>query len=483
MKLIDYQSIKSIQSLRSKISLTGGQIKDEVRRKVNILHSLGIRENDKVMICHGGEPNFFTDLFAVWEIGCCAVCINPKTTLYEVQNIHQFIEPKALLVDDLLSFKELPYNCHNLSNHYNVSLEDSTNTCHDNMSDDALMLFTSGTTGTPKGVVHTFDSIINRLKLNLSVIPNNEIINTLCLLPMHFGHGLIGNCLTPLASESNLFLFNNMDLREASSLGDIINDNKINFFSSVPSMWKIILRLAKSPNLGNLKRIHVGSAPLSMKLWKEIIDWSGINNIVNMYGITETANWIAGASADKYEVADGLVGKMWGGEAYIQDDNGNISPQGHGTILIKTPSLMNRYYNLPEITDETIKDGFYDTGDIGLIDKDQVIRITGRKKFEINRAGIKINPEEIDLLLEQHHKIEESCAFAISDEIYGEVVGVAIKLRSDIEIAELKQWCSERILVDKIPSKWYVVPEILKNDRGKVDRIKVAQMIMDNKND
>ena len=144
---------------------------------------------------------------------------------------------------------------------------------------------------------------------------------------------------------------------------------------------------------------------------------------------------------------------------------------------------MNRYYNLPEITDETIKDGFYDTGDIGLIDKDQVIRITGRKKFEINRAGIKINPEEIDLLLEQHRKIEESCAFAISDEIYGEVVGVAIKLRSDIEIAELKQWCSERILVDKIPSKWYFVPEILKNDRGKVDRIKVSQMIMDNKND
>ena len=483
MKLIDYQSIKSIQSLRSKISLTGDQIKDEVNRKVSILYSLGIRKNDKVMICHGGEPRFFTDLFAVWEIGCCAVCINPKTTLNEIQNIYQFIKPKVLLIDDSSTFRELPYNCQDLADDYNVNLKDFTETGHNNMDDDALILFTSGTTGIPKGVVHTFNTISNRLKLNLSVMPSNEIINTLCLLPMHFGHGLIGNCLTPLASGSNLFLLNNMDLREASSLGDFINDNKVSFFSSVPSLWKLILRLAKSPNLGTLKRIHVGSAPLSANLWKEIIAWSGVNNVVNMYGITETANWIAGASADEYKIADGLVGKMWGGEAYIQDDNGNISTKGHGSILIKTPSLMNRYYNLPEITSETIKDGFYDTGDIGSIDDDKAIMITGRKKFEINRAGIKINPEDIDLLLEGHSNIEESCAFAVPDEIYGEVVGVAVKLKSDIEISELKQWCSERILADKIPSKWYIVPEILKNDRGKVDRIKVSQMLMDNKND
>ena len=76
MRLIDYHNIKSIVSLRSQVRLTGSQIADEVQRKANILQTLGIRDKDKVMICHGGDPNFFTDLFAVWELGCCAVCIN-----------------------------------------------------------------------------------------------------------------------------------------------------------------------------------------------------------------------------------------------------------------------------------------------------------------------------------------------------------------------------------------------------------------------
>jgi len=249
--------------------------------------------------------------------------------------------------------------------------------------------------------------------------------------------------------------------------------------SSVPSIWKLIFKVSKNPKNNTLKRIHVGSAPLSEKVWTEIAKWSAAKNIVNMYGITETANWVAGASSEQFTPENGLIGKMWGGKAYVMDETGKIKSSGTGVILLDTPSLMKGYYQLKEVTDIAINDGLFNTGDIGTIDEFGVIRLTGRKKFEINRAGMKINPEDLDMLLENHEAVDEACAFAIPDDMFGEVAGVAIKLNSNISIKELKTWCVDRIVIEKIPAKWYKVDTIPKNDRGKVDRLSISKKYID----
>ena len=88
---------------------------------------------------------------------------------------------------------------------------------------------------------------------------------------------------------------------------------------------------------------------------------------------------------------------------------------------------------------------------------------------------MKINPEDLDLLLEGHDSVDEACAFAIKDELFGEVPGIAIKINDKIKEMELKAWCATKIIAEKIPSKWFVVDEIPKNDRGKVDRLLVAK--------
>ena len=143
--------------------------------------------------------------------------------------------------------------------------------------------------------------------------------------------------------------------------------------------------------------------------------------------------------------------------------------------MIDTPSLMKGYYQLPDTTKLSIRNGLFNTGDVGMIDVYGVIRITGREKFEINRAGMKINPEDLDILLENHKAVDEACAFAVPDEIFGEVAGIAIKLNSDILIKDLKNWCNDKILAEKVPAKWFIVSEIPKNDRGKVDRLLTAK--------
>ncbi len=337
----------------------------------------------------------------------------------------------------------------------------------------ALYLFTSGTTGNPKGVEHSFRSILSRLTLNQVYIGKDHLQTTLCPLPTHFGHGLIGNLLTPLLCGCDVILLDDKSPMGLAKLGSIIDDYNVTFLSSVPSFWKLASRLSKPPKKASLKRVHVGSAPLSTELWKSIANWAGTEAVYNMYGITETANWIGGVSlADGLEV-DGRIGAVWGGSAMVRHpESGEITATGEGELLIQSPSLMNGYYQQQELSAAVLKDGWFHTGDIGLITKEGDIRITGRQKSEINRAGIKILPEEIDLLLERHPEVLEVCVFGMPEDISGERVAAAIvrKDRSTVTSKELATWMKDLIKAEAIPESWFFLDEIPKTDRGKINR-------------
>ncbi len=137
---------------------------------------------------------------------------------------------------------------------------------------------------------------------------------------------------------------------------------------------------------------------------------------------------------------------------------------------------MKGYYDRPDWTREVIVDGWFRTGDIGTIGEDGIARLLGRSRLEINRAGIKIHPEEIDLLLEGHPKVTEACAFAVPDEFAGEIVGVAV--RAAVGASALRDWCRARIRKEAMPERWFFVDEIPRTDRGKVDRAGVRALCL-----
>ncbi len=427
-----------------------------------------MRAGDIAMICHGGSAEFVVDLLATWSLGAAAACVNPAATENEINNLVDFIEPGLLIRDSETEPKVL---------------KKSTASQNDTFSLDnpALYLFTSGTTGTPKGVEHSFRSLLSRFTLNQKYIGEENFQRTLCALPTHFGHGLIGNLLTPLLVGADVVLLSDKSPMGLSKLGQIIDDFEINFLSSVPSFWKMALRLSKPPQKGNLKRLHVGSAPLSLELWQNIADWAGTENVFNMYGITETANWIGGTSLQEGANADGLIGSVWGGSALVKDtETGVVAKSGTGELLIQSPSLMNGYFKQPDLTKEVLKEGWFHTGDIGQIDDSGKIRITGRQKSEINKAGMKILPEEIDLLLEKHDNIQEVCTFGLPDPISGERVAAAVVGNgSDLDASTLVEWMSPLIRKDAIPEKWFFVSEIPKTDRGKINRDNVRNVCLE----
>ena len=418
---------------------------------------------DRVVIGAADPLEFLLFLFATWQRGCVAVAVNPALAGPEQANVigttgarHWCGELRAAMPD------------------YDVASAGGSGAGDEA---PALILMTSGTTGRPKGIVHSLASLRRRISHNLAAIGTAPLANTLCVLPVFFGHGLIGNVLTPLAAGGTVHLWPNPVLAELSGIGPYIDTNAISFMSSVPSFWKLALRVSPRPQIP-LTRVHVGSAPLGLSLWNDIAVWAGTRAVYNMFGMTETANWIGGGSLSDRRAADGYVGTAWGGTLAVRGEDGHIRSQGKGEVLVRSPSLMQGYFERPDLDAEAMDEGWFRSGDVGELAADGHLTLIGRIKTEINRGGIKIQAEEVDMLLERHPDIVEACAFGIPDPAAGEAVAAAIVLRRGASFVPeaIKAWCRTQARADVVPARLHLMESIPRNDRGKVVRADVRRI-------
>ena len=463
----------SIRDIGLGISWDSVSFARQVSRRAALLSRMNIGRGSLVGILHNGSAHFFADLFATWMVGATAACLDLRLTDAELEIIEGFAKPAVLLVNRTT-------RAVNLSTPV-AELETSPAADQSVISgyypdDPALVLFTSGTTGNPKGVVLTFRALLARISANVGVIGKATLARTLVALPTHFGHGLIGNSLTPFMNGGEIVL-HPLGADLASNLGQIIDDHGISFMSSVPALWYLARNHAHPPARRSLLRVHVGSAPLSEQLWSEIAAWSTAE-VVNCYGLTETANWIAGASSKVDGIAEGLLGRSWGSTIAVVDDDGCIQSAGKGEIVVKTSGLMTGYLNRPDLTSGAIRNGWFHTGDRGSVDEDGRVWLTGRIKDEINRGGVKIQPAEIDMLLERHSAIAEACTFDVADPVSGQAVATLVRLVKGATVSPegLQTWCRERLRQSAIPERWIFVDEIPRNARGKVNRDAVRRM-------
>jgi len=466
------------------------EVAAQVLGRVGRYQRLGIERGDRVLLHFGNRLEFFAELLAVWAAGGCAIPIDARLTPFEVQRLAEAAGARfsvvdaetdqgpaaaagTLVVDTLDHAGEPPRLAGNALR----------------LDDDALILFTSGSTGQPKGVVHTHRSLRARwttLRASLGLEP---YARTLCLLPTHFGHGLICNCLFPWLSGAELFVTPPFRSDLLMDLGNLIDRHRISFLSSVPSIWNLALRVARPPAQGSLRRIHVGSAPLSAALWTQVREWSGMEEVFNAYGITETGSWVAGTTGGTVVPADGLVGEGWGAEIRVLHarsvtdfaNGGVCAPGEEGMVWLNTPALMRGYFGRDDLTDAVVFQGWFMTGDIGLLDERGRLHLRGRERDEINKGGMKIFPADIDAVVQQFAEATDVCAFAIDDPSYGENVAMAVVLdRTDnATLQRLHAWLGQHLAEHKHPVRWFVVEEIPRTSRGKVDRRMVKERCRD----
>ncbi len=488
-------SVGHLTELLTGQTLNRREIAFRVAERVRQYQDEGLARGDRVLVGYGNNLEFFIDLLAVWHLGACLVPIDGRLTAFEVENLARAVRPRFTLVDQktdnstivattLAGAKIINPAAWNLGNHaQSVAVPFSSRA---RLDDEALILFTSGSTGTPKGVVHTHRSLLARwiaLRQSLGV---QSYHRTLCLLPTHFGHGLICNSLFPWLSGMDLFIAPAFNTDFLMQLGRLIDEHKITFFSSVPSMWGLTLKASKPPRSQSLRRIHCGSAPLSAHLWKQIQEWAGTKEVFNAYGITETGSWVAGTTVGEFVPEDGLIGVPWGAVIQILksrdpcavfDLDSSCKTEEAGYVWINTAALMQGYYGQQELTDEVVSGGWFLTGDVGLIDERGWLYLKGREREEINKGGTKIYPQDIDTVVERFENTREVSTFGIPDPLYGQNVAMAVVLKNDdgVSIRELHGWMKRHLAEFKMPIRWYILDALPRNSRGKISRRAVEE--------
>jgi acyl-CoA synthetase (AMP-forming)/AMP-acid ligase II len=464
------------------------------RGRAAFYRDAGLRPGDRVFLHFGNTLEVFVELLAIWSEGGCVAPIDPRLTPFEAETLAAAASPRfsAWLgppdgaVGGALGRQGVELVDVSETRRGRVRKEDSPPARAASAEDDALILFTSGTTGQPKGVVHTPRSLRGRwtaLEKSLGVA---KFRRTLCLLPTHFGHGLICNSLFPWLFGRDLYLLPPFRPDLLIELGRVIDRCGITFLSSVPTVWRLALKTARPPERGSLERVFCGSAPLSASLWRGIQEWAGTKEVWNAYGITETGSWLAGSSQDGLAVEDGLIGLPWGSVLRIQTTGTTEAPPEAapecgpgepGFVWVRTEGLMRGYLGRDDLTRGVVRDGWFSTGDIGFRDGRGLLHLRGREREEINKGGMKVYPGDIDAVVERFEQTVDVCAFAIEDPLYGEDVGVAVVLRArdGAALGGLLDWTRRHLAKHQMPRRWYLLEEIPRTSRGKVNRSAVAR--------
>ena len=346
--------------------------------------------------------------------------------------------------------------------------------------DTALLMYTSGTTGLPKGVVHTHSSL---LAGGWTTAVAHELTDTdraLCVLPFYHINGLCVTLIAPLVSGGSSVVctrFSN------SKFWNDCDQHSITWFSLVPTIISHLLHADAMPTANTMQNIRFArsaSAPLAEETQRAFEERFGIP-IVETMGLTETAAQILSNPLPPGIRKIGSAGKAFGNEVSIINSDGvQMQPHVTGELAIKGPNVMALYLDNPNATNETFtNDGWLRTGDLGHCDEDGYFFITGRSKELIIKGGENIAPREIDEALYSHSDVVEAAAFAKPCPTYGQRVEAAVTLTkgSIISTEDLLSLCRKKLGAFKTPDKVHILTELPKGASGKIQRMKLEEIL------
>jgi acyl-CoA synthetase (AMP-forming)/AMP-acid ligase II len=452
------------------------------------LAGAGLRPGDRVGLRAPSGAEFVVGLFGASRAGLVAVPLDPALPRADQQARIQAAGARVVLVGDPdpagtgdATLPSWPITV--AAGDARVGLDTSVepkppaSAPEDLRPDDALIMFTGGTTGTPKMVPWTHDNIANSVRNVIATYKLGPDDATVAVMPLFHGHGLIAALLSSLTSGGTVLIPAGGRF-SAQTFADDVHAAGATWFTAVPTIHQILLQRGVAADHGRapLRFIRSCSAPLSAETAQAVGAAFGAP-MLSAYGMTEATHQVASTGANE-SVNSGLVGRSTGVKIRIAGEDGRpCPPEGVGEVLLRGETVVRGYLGNAAATASTFTDGWLHTGDLGSLSADGELTLRGRIKEQINRGGEKISPEHVENVLVSHPNVIEAAVFGVPDSLYGETVAAVIVPDSSATPTsdELAEFCRQRLAPFEVPANIVVIGELPHTAKGSVDRRAVAQ--------
>lgn len=453
-----------------------------VNRFAHGLKKKGVVEGDKAVLFMPNVPEFAIAYFAVQRLGAIIVPINAKMTLSEVEYVLENSEAIVLITHELLfeSIKKLKSNLlliktGEATNNWIdfdtvLDEDDSIIVCNLPESAESTILYTSGTTGKPKGVLFSYKNIITvsqMICIEMEMKPESRLLVMMPLshsAPLHlfFMAGLIvgaTSVFTPTFTPDLLI--------------DTVEQEKTTHFFGAPVAYLLTANNPKMENadFSSMKWWVYGGAPLSKAEVEYVQEKYKTDNLVCVYGLTEAGPNGTLLSGSEHHTKAGSIGKRAALHAEVKvvnADGEEVETDEVGEILVRGEGNMLSYYNNEEATKEAFVGDWLKTGDLATVDEDGFMWIVDRKKDLIISGGVNIYPKEIEDVLVTHPAISEVAVVGVPHPHWGETVMAFFAASEPLNPEEIKQFASDKLAKFKVPRLYEQVEALPRNSSGKI---------------
>lgn len=473
-----------------------------VARFASSLQKMGIGKGDHVVFLLGNTPHFLISLHATMRIGATAIPVNPIYTPDEISYIVHNSDAKAVIALDLLlplvkqaasafqmvkhyviceTVPDTPERIVALPDEVKVKVHTFTQLIATGSLDvepvpideneTAIILYTSGTTGGPKGAMLTHKNIYSNARDIATYLDFTEDDRVVATLPVFHVFALSVVVNAPLLKGATIILVPRFS---PGAIFDIVREQKATVFAGVPTMYNFMYQFptGKKEDFETIRLAISGGSSLPVALLHNFEERFDVR-ISEGYGLSEASPVTCFNPLDRERVPGSIGMSIINVENKVVDELGKEMPNGEvGELIVRGPNVMKGYYKMPEESAAALRGGWLYTGDLAKRDEDGYFYIVDRKKDLIIVGGYNVYPREVEEVLFEHQDIVEAAVIGVPDVDFGEEVQafVVLKEGASVDEAELTAYCAKRLAKYKVPKRIEFLEELPKNTTGKILR-------------